>query len=332
MLTFLLRSLFGIKYGIFAPWTMLSVNVYTYTNISINLFNFTKKDAIFIKLKETDFIMTEPIKIDLNDYVHSGEGANGESYFHKTDNNIMLKLYFASAPYEIVVNELELARKVYDLGIPSPEPGEFVTDGNGRFGIRFQRMQGKVSICRAVGNNPEKVEEYARRFAKMCRLLHSVHLDKSQFDDIKKVDRDILSGLDCYTPAERAYMEKVIDEAPDGDTAIHGDLQFGNAIMVGDRDFFIDLGDFACGSPMFDLGMVLFTCIYDNPVFLREVYHMEPETAREFWHYFVKEYYGEDADENEVEKELRPYAALKLLIMERNCGPIPDYHWLLKDN
>ena len=36
----------------------------------------------------------EPIKISLNDYVLSGGGANGESYDHKTDPSVMLKLYF----------------------------------------------------------------------------------------------------------------------------------------------------------------------------------------------------------------------------------------------
>ena len=35
----------------------------------------------------------EALKIDLNDYVHSGEGANGESFNHRTDPSIMMKLY-----------------------------------------------------------------------------------------------------------------------------------------------------------------------------------------------------------------------------------------------
>jgi len=36
----------------------------------------------------------DPIKISLNDYILSGGGANGESYDHKTDPSVMLKLYF----------------------------------------------------------------------------------------------------------------------------------------------------------------------------------------------------------------------------------------------
>lgn len=273
----------------------------------------------------------EAKKINLSDYAYTGEGANGESYNHRTDPRIMLKLYNSTAPKEIIYNELELAHKVYNAGIPTPKPGELVKDESGRLGIRFERIADKVSFSRATGDNPDNVEYYARRFARLCKTLHSTHLNRQDFRDIKEYDMDILDSLTFYTDQERAILERYIREAPDGDTAIHGDLQFSNGIMSGDNDYLIDLGDFACGSPLFDLGMVLFTCIYDNHDFMREFFHIEPPTAELFWKYFVKEYFGEDADPAKIEKELRPYAALKLLIIERNNGsPIPEYHWMIQ--
>lgn len=273
----------------------------------------------------------EAIKINLEEYEHSGEGANGESLNHRTNPALMVKLYNASADITVIENELKYSGLLFEAGIPTPKPGDFVTDGNGRYGIRFERIVGKKSFSRACGDNPENVEQYARRFAAMCRILHSTKLDKSKFINVKDQYRDYLAHLDCYTPEERAFIEKTIENAPDGDTAIHGDLQFSNAIMVGDKDYFIDLGDSAYGSPLFDLGMVLFTCKYDNVDFLREVFHMEPSTAAEFWHWFVKGYFGEDADPDEMDRKIRPYAALKLLLMERMCGSLPEYHYLLKD-
>lgn len=126
-------------------------------------------------------------------------------------------------------------------------------------------------------------------------------------------------------------VERFIKSAPDGDTAIHGDLQYSNAIMSDSGEYFIDLGDFCCGHPYFDLGMVLLCCVYDDDAFIRETFHMEPETAREFWKYFVKGYFGEDADPDETEKILRPYAGLKVLIIERNAGMyFPNFHALLE--
>ena len=84
----------------------------------------------------------KPTRIDLNDYVRTGEGANGASFNHKTDPTVMLKLYFRNG--EGAVRELELAQKVYQIGIPTPEPGDLVTDGE-RIGIRFRRLSASAS-------------------------------------------------------------------------------------------------------------------------------------------------------------------------------------------
>ena len=82
-----------------------------------------------------------PIKISLNDYELSGGGANGESYNHKTDPGIMLKLYFPGKIQQ-PLDEMLLARKVYDMGIPSPEPGDYVVSDDGGYGRRFRCMRG----------------------------------------------------------------------------------------------------------------------------------------------------------------------------------------------
>ena len=126
----------------------------------------------------------EAIKISLDDYILSGGGFNGESYDHKTDSSIMLKLYFPGKVQQ-PLDEMKLARKVYDLGIPTPNPGDYVVTEDGRYGIRFQRIPNKVSYSRASGDHPENVQQYAEEFAQMCLQLHSTHIDTTQFENIK---------------------------------------------------------------------------------------------------------------------------------------------------
>ena len=272
----------------------------------------------------------EPILIDLNDYIRTGEGANGASYNHKTDPGIMMKMYFRN--FEAAALELELAKKVYAAGIPTPEPGDLVTDGE-RMGIRFRRIEGKKSFSRACGDEPDRAPEFGQEFAQMCKRLHSIHVDTTQFESVKDRLYRMLEANPDFTPEQK--LRDFIAAAPDTDTAIHGDLQFGNGIFTDTygqhQSYFIDLGDFCYGYPMFDLGMVYLCCCLNNEEWTQEVNHMSNATARRFWDGFAREYFGPDTDLEEVEKTVRIYAGLKTIMIERDTHcPMPQFRAMLE--
>ena len=269
-------------------------------------------------------------EINLGDYVLSGGGANGESYFKKSDPSVLLKLYFPGRIQQ-PLDEMLLSRKVFKAGIPVPEPGEYVVTDDGRYGILFKRIKGKVSFASAVGNNPHKVMEYAAEFARMCKGLHSTRIDTAEFANVKDRYLGMLSLNAFFTKAQKDRIAAFIENAPDADTAIHGDLQFGNAIFTEDKRYFIDLGDFCYGHPFFDLGMVYLTCKLGEEEFTSQVFHMDCKTASSFWDAFAKEYFGEDVPLKGIEDEIRPYAALKTLIIERDAGcTFPRYRKVLE--
>ena len=272
----------------------------------------------------------DPIRINLNDYVLAGGGANGESYDHKSDPDVMLKLYFPGKIQQ-PLDEMLLARKVYALGIPTPEPGEYVVTEDGRYGIRFRRIPGKVSYSRATGDHPEKVGQYAAEFAQMCRKLHEVHLDTTQFENVKDRYFRLLEENPFFTTQEKDKIGRFIADTPDTDTAIHGDLQYGNAIFTGDKRYFIDLGDFCYGHPDFDTAMVYLCCCLSDEEFIREAFHMPKTLSRQFWACFAPAYFGQDRPLKDIEEELMPYAGLKTLIIERDTKrPMPEFREALK--
>jgi hypothetical protein len=62
-----------------------------------------------------------------------------------------------------------------------------------------------------------------------------------------------------------------------------------------------------------------------------EQYHMSNATARRFWDAFALEYFGADADMEEVMKEVKIYAGLKTLIVERDTHrPMPEFRAMLE--
>ena len=271
----------------------------------------------------------EAIRINLDDYVHSGEGANGESFFHRTDPTVMMKLYHPGKVQQ-PLDEMIMARKVFDLGIPSPEPGEYVTDGV-RYGLRFHRIEGKVSYSRATADHPEKVARYAAEFAGMCLDLHKIHVDTASFENVKDRYYRLLAENPFFTKGEKDAIGRFIADCPDTDTAIHGDLQFSNAIFVGDKRYFIDLGDFCYGYSLFDTGMVYLCCCISEPAFIEEVFHMPKSLSVKFWEEFAHAYFGADRPLKDIEEQIRPYAGLKTLIVERDTKrPMPEMRACLK--
>ena len=271
----------------------------------------------------------EAIKINLDDYVLSGGGANGESFDHRTDKSVMMKLY-NPGKIQQPLDEMIMARKVYELGIPTPEPGEYVTDGV-RYGIRFRRILGKKSYARAVGDDPENVEKYATEFAQMCKQLHQTHVDTTKFECVKDRYCRLLSENPFFTTPQKDALAKFIADAPDTDTAIHGDLQYGNGIFVGDKRYFIDLGDFSYGYNFFDVAMVYLCCYVSDEAFIQDAFHMPKSVAMKFWDYFAPVYFGTDRPMKDIMEELGPYVGLKTLIIERDTKcPMPEFREFLK--
>lgn len=273
-------------------------------------------------------------RIDITKYVKSGEGANGESYNSIEDKNEMLKLYNAGYDTSDIETEMDVAKKVYDNGFPVPKPGELITDGE-RIGIRFWRIPNKTSFARAIGDNPDMVEELTRKFARMCRHFHTIECKEGVFTDAKEQFLQLLEYDTVFNKEEKKKIADFIRATPDTVTAVHGDMHVGNAVMSGDFKtdydscnlYWIDLGFFAVGNPLFDLGMMYIICVVNDDDFIYENMHFHKETAEKVWEYFVSEYFDGKLTLQEADELIKPYAAIKTLLIERNLGGVLFPHF-----
>ena len=281
--------------------------------------------------------------IDLRGYRQSGEGANGASYDSLSDPNVMVKLYCEDYPTETIYTELDVAKKVYDAGIPSPEPGELVTDGK-RIGIKFRRIVGKRSHARCVSQEPQRCGEYAVEFARMCKKLHSTELPKGYFPDAKPQFVHLVEADKSFNEKEKRVMIDFINSLPDATTALHGDMHFGNTLTTLPKDapmstphetFFIDLGYFAQGFPLLDLGMLQNICLFADENFRVENFHIGRDLTSKMWDAVVDEYFfdgerlaekyfGKGATKDDVNTGMLKFTAIKLFLVEYNLGFMPE--------
>ena len=285
------------------------------------------------------------MEISLKDYIRTGEGANGASYDSIENPDMMLKLYFKDYPQQTVVEELEAARKVYDLGIPSPEPGELVSC-DGCLGIKFRKIKGKRSFSRAFADEPERTEEYAREFARLCKRLHATPVPAGEFPEGSDQALDLLEKSKFLNEGQKERIRGFIRSVPAEGTALHGDMHFGNALTTLPKGaplsdehelYFIDLGYFARGCPLFDLGMMRNICLDSAEEFRVEAFHIDGRQTARIWDYFVDEYFfqedalaekywGAGQTPQSVTDQILKFEAVKLMLVEYNLGFMPDHY------
>lgn len=265
-----------------------------------------------------------PEWIDLDDYEVSGDGYTAISYNHK-DGKRMMKLYAEYMPVSEPERELRMSWAIMDLGLKIPKAYRLVTDGK-RVGVEFQRITDKVSYARAISNDPGRLEEYARAFARECLKLHETACNTEVFCNVKDHFSSVIDASKDFDRSQKELMKERLASMPDAVTCLHGDMHIGNMIMAGGESYWIDLADFRYGHPFFDLGMLHFACIdNEDDGLAQKLFHISHAQMLEVWRFFVDEYFGAGKDPEEAAREIAPFAALYMIHFANRESMLP--HW-----
>lgn len=269
--------------------------------------------------------------INPEDFILVGGGRWVESFNHRENPDIMLKLY-APEHKQMALDEYDRAQKVYGLGIPTPEPGELVESPDGRKGMIFRRIPGKKSFARAVGENPERADEFASRFASMCKELHATTVPEGMFPPVAEKYHRVVNDYSFLPKEDKETINRFIDRIPVSYTALHGDLHYGNVIFSGDNAYFIDLGEFGYGYPILDFGMAMISMRLMREEPMKLLNHMDKATSIRFWDTFLKGYFGTDRPVEDIEEEILPFAAIRAIYIQTLDGRIiPPFQQIVLD-
>lgn len=257
--------------------------------------------------------MNQYQQINLEDYIQSGEGGQALTYIRK-DGSAMAKMFQFGLGSETVEREFRISRAVYEAGIPCPRPIRLVTDGK-CFGAEYEVVANKRSYTRIISQEPEQLETLTLKFARLGKQLHAVPANTEVFPDMKEVIRPWIEKSACISETLRGRLLGTLDSIPSPRTCLHGDFHIGNIITDGEKDYWIDLGDFAYGAPEWDLSMNFYLAYYLSPENMEKLFHLDPATFRRHWALLVKSYYGIQTQEEQrsCEKGMLKYSTLKLM-------------------
>lgn len=270
--------------------------------------------------------MNEVQRIDLNDYVQTGEGGTAQAYTHK-NGRTLAKLYNPGFEADRAREEFLTARTVFELGIPTPEPYRMVTDGE-RSGAEYELIKGKRSFARIISQEPERIEDISLTFARMAKELHAKEADTTTLKSMKEQVRRFYQTTDLVPETYRQKALQFIDQVPEAATCLHGDLQIGNIITDGKRTLWIDVGEFGYGVSEWDLGMLWTMAHRMGDQRAEFLFHINHETFLAHWDIFFPAYLGTSDPQaiDEATKRLLPYYAAKVPYMFDMIfnAPMPD--------
>ena len=271
--------------------------------------------------------MNEDIqRINLDDYIQTGEGGTALTYTHK-DGLSLAKLYNPGFEADRAKAEFLTARAVFELGIPSPEPFRLITDGQ-RSGAEYELIKNKRSYTRIISQEPERLEEISLKFARMAKELHAKQADTTRLQSYKQRIANFYHEKDMVPEDYKQRVLQFLDTVPDTPRCLHGDLHIGNIITDGQRDLWIDLGEFAYGVPEWDLALLWTMCHNMPGDRVEHIFHITHEQMMAHWDIFFPAYLGTNDPQaiHEATQRLLPYYAAKVpyifhMVFNR---PMPD--------
>ena len=257
----------------------------------------------------------EKRKITLQGWSRSGEGATAVSYNNDSDPHQMPKVFSSSiiGP-QYASTEYELSGNVSGLGLRTPCALELV-DCDGFSAIIYERIVNKRSISRLCASAPEDLEHWAGVFAHECAVLHSTSCSPDRFISRKEQMLAAMNSHRGYSDRTRKMIAALAGELSDRPTCLHGDLQTGNLIVDSDTGvtYWIDLGSFAYGDPMFDLACLYFFCKHPVGRFVgRRLCHMSFARLGRFWDVFAA-VYGSETGRGDLQDKAARYVPLYLV-------------------
>lgn len=249
-----------------------------------------------------------------------GEGRSASVY--ALDDKKALKLFYEGWSREQVKEIFDRNRASENAMIPVVHIYETVTV-NGRSGLIMDRMD-ESSLDRRIerASSIDERLDLVDRFASMAGSIHETMIDGDDLPDQKEYARSLIGLLPGagHSKEKIDMIRSVIEDVPQENGYIHGDLHTGNVIPDKNGDMKLtDLGSFTGkGHFLWDL-----CCMYSHYVFFPSIMDddtvykyigMSREAGKQVYDEFIRAYFRQEVPD--IVKMIRNVQAVKVYLAD----------------
>lgn len=181
-------------------------------------------------------------------------GIGGVGTVYRLDDDTIIKVFREGTTIEEVRGEINMSKEAFVMGMPTAISFDVVKVGC-QYGLVYELLDADtLSAC--IKREPERIDEFARRYAELFRQLHQIDVPaSSSVPCAMENERKQVMHIRRYFPQESIdLLMQILDAIPNGRSLLHLDLQTKNAMVQNGELMLIDMGEVGYGHPLLDLG------------------------------------------------------------------------------
>ena len=193
--------------------------------------------------------------INLDECTLLGRGGNGEVY--KINDEEIIKLCLRQEDEQKLIEEMNLAREAFVLGVPTVISFDTAKVNDGRTGIVMEAINPNT-YASWLTEHPDEIDTYVQQYVDLFKTTNAIEVMPGQFRSAKGWIKDKLNTpSDCSTPEWDAAFLEILDYIPEGNRLTHNDGHPNNVLMYDDGNerqlMLIDMGDIGAGHPIMEI-------------------------------------------------------------------------------
>ena len=254
-------------------------------------------------------------QVDLTAWEQVGEGCHSVIYSSDAEPGVLLKIKTVDSDEKDIAKHFYTSKAVFELGIPTPEMYEVVMSGE-NYGYKCQAIAGKKSIARLCADDTSSIDANATLMAQLIKEFHAKTVKNNEWIPSKKeLMLQAVKNTNLVSGKAKERLMELVENTPESNHLLHGDLQMGNLIVADEKPYWIDLGQACHGVPLFDLGhFYLFCNVFGRSIRIQHIAHMSHKELMQFWNTFALAYNGPD-HLDAFTGDCRHYAALDIIFL-----------------